>query len=424
MSMNRRDFIKATGAAFAFGALHGRAIGAQGAGNVVVIGGGFGGAAVSKYIRMWSGGRINVTLVEPNAAFVSCPISNLVLAGEKTMADITTRYDGLRRHGVNIIHDRATAIDPDKRAVTLAKNGSLNYDRLVVAPGIDFLWDSVPGLTPALADSQILHAWKAGPQTVALRKQLEDMPDGGVYALCIPKSPYRCPPGPYERVSMIAHYFKAHKPKSKVLVLDANEEVQSKKALFTKAWADLYSDILEYRPNHAITEVDANAMTVKFEFSDPVKADVLNIVPAHSAGEIARTAGLITVNNRWCGIDWRTMESVAHKNIHILGDATLAASAMPKSGHMTTQHGKIAAAAIVALMSGQEAPDPMVIANTCYSFVASNSAIHVASVHAYDAKEKTYKTVPGSGGVSAARSELESKYALAWSKNVWADALL
>lgn len=423
MTLKRRDFIKAAGATVAFGALYGCAGGGKGSGNVVVIGGGFSGATAAKYIRMWSGGGINVTLVEPNPNFVSCPISNLVLAGEKTINDVTTSYDGLRKHGVTVIHDTATAVDPAKRTVTLAKNGTLSYDRLVVSPGIDFMWESVPGLTPALADSKILHSWKAGPQTVALRKQLESMRDGGVYAIAIPKSPYRCPPGPYERACMVANYFKAKKPKSKVLILDANEDVQSKKGLFMKAWKDLYEGIVEYRPNHVITGLDANAMTLKFEFADAVKADVLNVVPAQMAGGIAKAAGLITANNRWCGVDWRTLESVAHKNIHVLGDSTLSAPAMPKSGHMATQHAKIAAGAIVAMMSGSEAPDPMVIANTCYSFVSAKSTVHVASVHTYDAKDKTFKTVPGSGGLSAAANELEAKYAMAWARNVWADAL-
>jgi len=424
MTLNRRDFLKMSGAAAAAGALYGCAGGSKASGNVVVIGGGFGGATAAKYIRMWSNGGIDVTLVERNPSFVSCPISNLVLAGEKTIADVTTGYDGLKKHGVRVVQGDAVAVDPVKRTVKLSSGQELPYDRLVVSPGIDFMFESVPGLTPALSDSKILHAWKAGPQTVALRKQLEDMKDGGVYALAIPKSPYRCPPGPYERACMVAHYFKAKKPKAKVLILDANEDVQSKKGLFMKAWKDLYAGIVEYRPNHVITGLDANTQTLKFEFADAVKADVLNVVPGQMAGGVAKAAGLITANNRWCGVDWRTMESVAHKNIHVLGDSTLSAPAMPKSGHMTTQHAKIAAGAIVALMSGEQAPDPMTIANTCYSFVAGNSVVHVASVHTYDAKDKTFKTVPGSGGLSAAANELEAKYAMAWAKNVWADALL
>jgi sulfite dehydrogenase len=424
MTFNRRDFLKMTGAAAAAGALTGCAGGARASGNVVVIGGGFGGATAAKYIRMWSNGGIDVTLVERNPAFVSCPISNLVLSGDKTMADITTGYDGLKKHGVRVVQGDAVAVDPVKRTVKLGNGQELSYDRLVVSPGIDFMFESVPGLTPALADSKILHAWKAGPQTVALRKQLEDMKDGGVFAIALPKAPYRCPPGPYERACMVASYFKAKKPKSKVLILDANEDVVSKKGLFMKAWGDLYKGIVEYRPNHVITGLDANTQTLKFEFADAVKADVLNVIPGQMAGGIAKAAGIITANNRWCGVDWRTMESVAHKNIHVLGDSTLSAPAMPKSGHMTTQHAKIAAGAIVALMSGGEAPDPMVIANTCYSFVDAKNTVHVASVHTYDAKDKTFKTVPGSGGLSAAANEMEAKYAMAWARNVWADALL
>jgi len=424
MTFNRRDFLKITGGAVAASALYGCAGGTRASGNVVVIGGGFAGATAAKYIRMWSNGGIEVTLVERNPTFVSCPISNLVLAGEKTMADITTGYDGMKKHGVRVVQGDAVAVDPVKRTVALAGGQVLSYDRLVISPGIDFMWGSVPGLTPALSDGKFLHAWRAGPQTVALRKQLEDMKDGGVFVIAIPKAPYRCPPGPYERACVVAEYFKAKKPKSKVLVLDANEDLVSKKGLFTKAWNDNFKGIIEYRPNHTITGLDANTQTLRFEFSDAVKADVLNIVPAQMAGGIAKAAGVVNVNDRWCGIDWRTMESAVQKNIHVIGDSTMAAPLMPKSGHMATQHAKIAAAAIVAMMSGEQAPNPMVIANTCYSFVDFKNVVHVASVHAYDDKDKTFKTVPGSGGLSAAANEIEAKYAMAWARNVWADALL
>ncbi len=422
MTLNRRDFIKAAGATVAMGSLYGCAGGAKGSGNVVVIGGGFGGATVAKYVRMWSDGGINVTLVEPNPAFVSCPISNLVLAGDKTINDITTSYDGLKKHGVRVIHDTAIGVDPVKRTVTLSKSGTLSYDRLVVSPGIDFIWESVPGHTPAYSESKVLHAWKAGPQTVALRKQLESMPDGGVYALCVPKGPYRCPPGPYERASMIANYFKAKKPKSKVLVLDANPDVTSKGKLFKAAWNDHYQGILEYRGNHSITKLDVASQTVEFEFGDKVKANVLNVVPAQKAGLIAHAAGLDNVGGRWCGVDWKTLESTAHKNIHVLGDSTASTPGMPKSGHMATQHSKVAAAAIVNLMSGQPAPDPMVIANNCYSFVSSKEVVHVAATYAFS--NGVFTPIKGGGGLSNARNELESKYAMAWAKNIWADALL
>ncbi len=426
--MDRRQFIRAGSAASAASVLGLAAgcasTGAGAGGQVVVIGGGYGGATAAKYIRMWSEGRVQVTLVEPNDSFVSCPISNLVLGGSKQMADITTSYDNLgKRHGVKIIKDRAVAIDADKRQVRLAGGGTLAYDRLVVSPGVDFMWDSLPGLKKPGAQDKVLHAWKAGPQTVALRKQLEAMPDGGVYALSIPLAPYRCPPGPYERACQVAHYFSQAKPKSKVLILDANDDVTSKGPLFKKAWADRYKGIIEYRPKHALADVDAATGTLKFEFNDDIKAQVLNVIPPMRAGDVAHNAGLTTANKRWCDVDWLTMESKAAKNVHILGDALQIAPAMPKSGHMANQHGKVAAAAIVALLSGRQ-PNPLPIYNnTCYSFVSDTDVVHVASVHAYDAEKKTMVPVAGSGGVSSAASELEGRYAMAWARNIWADSL-
>ncbi len=423
--MDRRQFIQAGSAASVLGLAAGCASTGGGAGgNVVVVGGGYGGATAAKYIRMWSEGRVNVTLVEPSDAFISCPISNLVLGGSKQMADITTPYDNLaKRHGVKIARDRATAIDADKRQVRLAGGQTLSYDRLVLSPGIEFMWDGLPGLKSAAAQERVLHAWKAGAQTVALRRQLEAMPDGGVYALAIPLAPYRCPPGPYERACQIAHYFSKAKPKSKVLILDANDDVTSKGALFKKAWADRYKGIIEYRPKHVLTDVDAATGTLKFDFNDPVKAQVLNVVPPQRAGDIAHNAGLTTANKRWCEVDWLTLESIAAKNVHILGDATMSAPTMPKSGHMANQHGKTVAAAIVALLAGRQ-PNPLPIYNnTCYSFVSDSDVVHVASVHRYDAEKKTMLPVQGSGGVSVAASELEGRYAMAWARNIWADTL-
>ncbi|TXJ04126.1 MAG: flavocytochrome C [Alicycliphilus sp.] len=426
--MDRRQFIRAGSAASAATALGltagcastGSAAGAK----VVVVGGGYGGATAAKYIRMWSEGGIQVTLVEPNDSFVSCPLSNLVLGGSKQMADITTPYDNLtRRHGVKIARDRATAIDADKRQVRLAGGQTLAYDRLVLSPGVDFMWDALPGMKKAGAQDRVLHAWKAGPQTLALRKQLEAMPDGGVYAISIPLAPYRCPPGPYERACQVAHYFSQAKPKSKVLILDGNDDVTSKGPLFKKAWADRYKGIIEYRPKHSTVDVDVATNTLKFDFNDDVKAQVLNVIPPQRAGDIAHNAGLTTANRRWCEVDWLTMESTAAKNIHILGDALQIAPQMPKSGHMANQHGKVAAAAIVALLSGR-APNALPIYNnTCYSFVSDTDVVHVASVHRYDAEKKTMLTVPGSGGVSAAASELEGRYGMAWARNIWADTL-
>jgi NADPH-dependent 2,4-dienoyl-CoA reductase/sulfur reductase-like enzyme len=392
--------------------------------KVVVVGGGYGGATAAKYVRMWSDYGIQVTLVEPNASFVSCPISNLVLGGTKTMADITTPYDNLsKRHGVNVVRDMVTSIDAQKRSVKLASGTELPYDRLILSPGVDFMWESLPGMKQSGAQEKVLHAWKAGAQTVALRKQLEAMPDGGVYALAIPLAPYRCPPGPYERACQVASYFSKAKPKSKVLILDANDDVTSKGPLFKKAWTERYKGMIEYRPKHELQDVDSATNTLKFEFNDSVKADVLNVIPPMRAGEIAVKTGLATANKRWCEVDFLTFESKVAKNIHILGDSIQIAPAMPKSGHMANQHGKTCAAAVVALLTGQQPNDSPVYNNTCYSFVSDEDVVHVSSVHRYDAEKKTMLTVAGSGGVSSAANELEGRYALAWARNIWADTL-
>ena len=422
MPLSRREFIQWMSAGAGVGALAGCAgSGGPSAGRVVVIGGGYGGATAAKYVRLWSP-DIDVTLVERDRMFVSCPLSNLVLGGSKTLADITVSYDGLAKHGVKVVFDDAVVVDPVNRAVRLASGATLGYDRLIVSPGIDFMYDTIPGLNNAEAQSKILHAWKPGTQTVALRRQLEAMPDGGVYALQIPKAPYRCPPGPYERACQVAYYFKTAKPKSKVLILDANEDVVSKKGLFMTAWNGPYKGIVEYRPNSELVDVDARTLTAKLQF-DNVKADVLNVVPPHGAGAIAREAGLITANNRWCGVDWLTMESIKVPGIHVLGDATLSASLMPKSGHMANQHAKVAAAAVIALIKNQPVNQQPMMVNTCYSFIDDKNVVHVDSVHAYDAAQKTMAVVKGSGGLSDKANELEGTYAMSWAKNIWADML-
>jgi sulfite dehydrogenase len=372
---------------------------------------------------MWSEGGVQVTLIERNPTFISCPISNLVIGGTKTMEDITVSYDGLKnKWGVRVIQDDVLAVDAAKKTVALKAGGSISFDRLVLSPGVDFMFDQIPGLNNADAQGKILHAWKAGAQTVALRKQLESMKDGGTYAIAIPKAPYRCPPGPYERACLVANYFKEHKPKSKVVILDANEDVMSKKALFTKAWTDLYKGIIEYRNNSEVKDVDVASNTAVLEF-DKFKADVLNVIPPHRAGDIAAKSGIKLINNRWVDINWLSMESTSTPGIHVLGDAVFPAPTMPKSGHMANQHGKLAAAAILNQLSGLEPNPAPVVMNTCYSFVDTKNVIHVSSVHQYDAATKTVQPVKGAGGVSAARNELEGKVALGWAKNIWADML-
>ncbi len=424
MDQSRRELMQAIGGAVVTSALP-RAVRAGAGGipaRVVVIGGGFAGATAAKYLRLWGGG-IRVTLIEPNAEFVSCPMSNRVLVGRTSIADLTHGYgDLVVRHGVRVVRDTANDIDAGNRSVTLASGKTLGYDHLVVAPGLDLDYSAIPGLVLESARGDILHAWKVGEQIISLRRQLEAMPDGGVFAITIPKAPYRCPPGPYERACQVAWYLRERKPKSKVLILDANEKVASKEALFRKAWADLYPRIVEYVPNSELVDVDVATRTAKLQFDD-VKADVLNVIPPMKAAALAARAGLITANDKWCGVDFLTYESTVRKNIHVLGDAILAAPLMPKSAHMANQQAKVCAAAIIALVSGETVNPAPIINNTCYSFVTATEAMHIASVHAYDADQKQMLPIPGSGGLSAAPSEAEGRYAEGWAQNIWSDTL-
>ena len=393
--------------------------------QVVVIGGGYGGATAAKYVRLLSDHKISVVLIEPNESFISCPISNLVVAGALPIGAITTSYEGLaKNHGITVVRDSAQSIDATKRTVTLASGGVISYDKLVVSPGIDMMFGSIEGYAAAHSAGQLVHAWKAGAETMALRQQLAAMPDGGTFAITIPVAPYRCPPGPYERASVVAHYFKQFKPKSKVLILDGNPDVTSKGPLFKKVWAEQYKGILEYRGDHKATVVDGKSGTIKFEIQEDVKADVVNALPAMRAGLIAVNAGLANMaNNRWCGVNYQTFESTAAKDVFVIGDSIQVAPLMPKSGHMANNHAKVAAAAIVAQLAGWEVNQRPMLTNTCYSFVNAKEVIHVASVHEYVAAEKTFKTVAGSGGVSSGPTALEAQYAMSWANNIWADSL-
>ncbi len=421
--MDRRSFIQA-GAALGLASNSLSAFAMRGA-KVVVIGGGYGGATAAKYIRLLSNYQIDVTLIEPDAAFISCPMSNLVVGGSRQLADITRPYSTLtKNHGVRMVHDLASAIDSNARTVTLAGGSTLTYDKLVVSPGIELSMSSIEGLAEAHESGQILQAWKAGSETQALRRQLEAMPDGGVYAITIPEAPYRCPPGPYERACQVAWYFKNAKPRSKVLILDANQDVVSKAGLFKKVWAEQYKDIIEYRNQHKAIAVSAKEGLIKFEVQADVKADVINALPAMKAGKIAQQANLTNMaNNRWCGVNYQSFESTAASNVFVIGDAIQVAPLMPKSGHMANNQAKVAAAAIVSQLNGWEInPSPM-LTNTCYSFVDDRNVVHVASVHEYVANERTFKVVGGSGGVSSGPTELEGSYANNWARTIWSDTL-
>ena len=424
-NLNRRDFIK-TAAIISGSSLLGACanFGLNKAsqaplGRVVIIGGGYAGTTAAKYIRMWSNGNIKTVVIERSSQFVSCPLSNLVLGGSKSINDLTFGYDLVKKnHGVKWVNDEVTAIDLSAKKVTM-KRGEISYDRLIIAPGIDFMYDKLPSLESAEAQTKVPHAWKAGWQTVNLRKQLEAMPDGGVFVMNVPKAPYRCPPGPYERACQVASYIKVSKPKSKVIVLDANAEIISKKGLFTKVFNEMYAGIIDYRPNNTVTDVDVTRKTVITDF-DKVSADVLNIIPPQRAGKPAQMAALNNIDKRWCEVDFLTYESKLAPNVHVIGDSVSAA--LPKSAHMATSQARVCASAIVELMQGRM-PDPApVFANTCYSYVNDKQAIHVANVYRYDDAKKIMVAADG-GGVSTSPSELEGDYAKAWAVNIWSDVL-
>lgn len=415
----RREFLKLLAAGAALGAMPAFALAGQSRGRVVIVGGGYAGATAAKYLRLWGGDQLEIVLVEKSPVFISCPLSNLVLGGSKSIDQLTFGYAGLEHYHIRRVQQEATSVDPELRTVKLASGDTLAYDRLIVAPGIDFLWDKLPMLQSAEAQQAVPHAWKAGEQTVNLRRQLEAMPDGGSFVMTIPKAPYRCPPGPYERASQVAFYFKQHKPRAKVIVLDENAEIVSKKGLFTKNWAEMYPGIVDYRPNNAVVEVDVATRRVKTEF-ETVQADVLNVIPPQRAGTLAQALGAANIDRRWCEVDFLTYESKVVPGVHVIGDAVSAA--LPKSAHMATSQAKVCASAIAALLAG-EAPDPQpVFANTCYSYVSDNMAMHVANVYRFDPSKHIMVSAEG-GGVSERPSEQEGMYARAWAQNIWSDVL-
>jgi sulfide dehydrogenase [flavocytochrome c] flavoprotein subunit len=389
--------------------------------RVVVIGGGFGGATAAKYIRRADPG-IEVTLVTPHRQFITCPFSNAVLAGLLDMTSVTHHHDGLRqRYGVRLVYSMATAIDPTASRVTLSDGNTLAYDRLVLSPGVALRWGAIEGYDAA-ASEVFPHAWEAGQQTVLLRQQLEAMPDGGLVVVAAPAEPYRCPPGPYERASLIAYYLKTHKPRSKLLILDAKNAF-SKQELFRSAWARLYPGLIEWIPQSQsgrVIRVDTAARTVSTDF-DEYKPAVANIIPPQEAAGIARAVGL-DGGQGWCPVRAGTFESTVHSGIHVIGDAAIA-NPMPKSAFSANNQAKACAAAIVALLRGEEVPVPALM-NTCYSLVAPDYGISIAAV--YRTLNDKLVTVEGSSGVSpldapAGTRSLEAEYARSWYANITAD---
>jgi len=426
VSLSRRRALKTLSAVAAVPVLGGFAPSVLSApktiGRVVVVGGGFGGATAAKYLKI-ANPAIDVTLVEPALRFYTCPFSNLFLGGLRTFDSISHGYDELRdRYGVQVLHAMAEEVDSEHHRVTLADGTVLDYDRLILSPGIDIRWDGIEGYDEEAAE-EIPHAWKAGAQTELLRKQIESMDDGGVFMLTAPANPFRCPPGPYERVSMVAHYLKQHKPRSKVIILDAKDSF-SKQGLFQEGWDAVYGDMIEWvslSNDGKIIRVDAANREVETEFGELHRPDVLNVVPPQKAGWIAARAG-VTDASGWVPVKPDTFESQLVKDIYVVGDATIAGP-MPKSGFCASAQAKVAAAAIAASFEGRESPDPYWI-NTCYSLIAPEYGISVAGV--YRVKDGEIISVPDSGGVSpmgapASVRAREAEYAVGWYRAICQD---
>lgn len=421
--ITRRSFNRLVGAAGAVSAVPLVNVARAAAPRAVVIGGGFGGATAAKYLRRFDAG-IEVTLIEPNRQFITCPFSNTVIGGLNPISRITQSFGGLRRNGVKLVHDTVTAIDPGRRTARLAGGGTMSYDRLIVSPGIEFRWEAVEGLDASLA-RRIPHAWKPGTQTLLLRRQLEAMPDGGTFIISPPPNPFRCPPGPGERISLVAHYFKSRKPRSKIIVLDPKKKF-SKQGLFLEGWKALYPGMIDYRNvdnDGKVARVDAGAMTLHTDFGSE-KADVINFIPPQKAGKIAQLSGLADQTG-WCPVDHRTFESTLHKGIHVVGDASIAAP-MPKSGFAASSQAKVCAASVAAAFKGGSPGAPKYV-NTCYSLVAPDYGISVAMVYGYSGG-KIVK-VKGSGGLSPSGASAdfrrkEADYARGWydsiSRDIWA----
>lgn len=423
--LTRRGFGKGLAATVAAGVLPlpGKAaIAAGGAARVVVVGGGFGGATAAKYLKRFDP-KLGVTLIEPSTQFLTCPFSNTVIGGINSIGYIKRGYDALKTMGVEVVHDFVVGVDGGKRSVALARGGKVEFDRCIVSPGIDFQWDAIEGLSANTAD-RIPHAWKAGSQTILLRKQLEAMADGGVFIISPPVNPFRCPPGPGERISLVANYFKKAKPRSKIVVLDPKKKF-SKQGLFKEAWAKLYKGMIDYHhlvDDGLVRRVDVATMTLHTDF-DEFKGDVINFIPAQFAAKIAHTSGLADQTG-WCPIHPQTFESTMVPGVHVLGDASLAAP-MPKSGFAASSQAKACAAAVVNLFRGR-APGTPKFANTCYSLINEDYGISVAMVYGYE-NGKIVK-IKGSGGLSpsGANEEFrrkEAAYARGWyesiSRDIW-----
>ncbi|HMT92700.1 NAD(P)/FAD-dependent oxidoreductase [uncultured Thiothrix sp.] len=428
LDTRRRTFLKTLVAGAAVSSLGFPAIVGAAGQRVVVVGGGTGGATVAKYLRRLDN-TLDVTLIEKNAIYTTCYMSNEVLSGERSLESLQFNYDGLKAHGVKVVIDEVTGIDYDAKLILTKGGVSYPYDRCVVSPGIDFKYEAIAGYSEAAIET-VPHAWKAGAQTLLLRDQLHAMPNGGLVVIAAPPNPYRCPPAPYERASQIAYYLKQHKPNSKLIILDPKPSF-TKQALFEQAWKELYGykttdSLIEWRSSDqaaGVVEVDVSSKTVITEFGDRVQGAVLNVIPPQKAGKLAFDADLVD-STGWCPVNKQSFESTRHPYMHVIGDACMADS-LPKSGFAANTEAKVCAAAIHALLNGLELASPA-FSNGCYSVVGKNYAISVVGVYRLSDNGKVIESIPGSGGVSSATGTAQDRlfdasYAYSWYNNFTQD---
>lgn len=417
--MKRRTFLAASAAAAACLPLPARS---QAKLRVAVVGGGFAGATCARYLKLWAP-ALDVTLVEPQSVYTACPMSNRLLGGTFYLRDLARDYGALSAAGVRVVRARVLDGDPRNRSLKLDNGTTVGWDRLVLASGIDFDTSGVDGLGEALERATVVHAWQGGSKQIwALRSRIEGMRKGGVVAIHIPRAPYRCPPGPYERASLIAYFLTRHDPSAKVLVFDTNADILSKRELFASAWKERYPRMIEYVPNTELQAVDPRGSWLRLKDQGEVKADVLNVIPAQRAPALARQLGLVPQGQAWCPVDFRTYESTVVAGVHVIGDAIVSAPGLPKSGHMANQTAKVCAAAIAAIASGEPVPAAPVIANTCYSFIDASEAMHVAGVYRYDQTKRTMVLVKESAGTSPRPNAAEAVHAIGWVQNILYDA--